>query len=46
MEMVNLYGRTIRYTKEGSKKAKWTVKESFNSPMDKSSEEYGKKANT
>lgn len=46
VEMGSLYGKTIRFTKEASRTAKWTGKVSFSFPMDKSSEEFGKKANT
>ena len=45
-EMVSLFGKTIRFIKEDSKMAKWTVKASSSSQTDKSSEEFGNKENT
>ena len=46
VETGNLFGRTIRFTKEASNTAKWMVKASSSSQTDKSSEEFGNKAST
>lgn len=45
-EMENLFGKTIRFTKEVLKTARWTVKVYFSFQMDKFSEEFGNKVST